>query len=281
MDMKLTEAKEKIQNNCNHLYEQNELENIAWRVFEHILQKDKLHIMLEKNIEIDETSFNFILEKLKRNIPIQYIVGYEYFGKLKLYVNEHVLIPRPETEELCHIISQGIRRNAMKQTRMLDIGTGSGCIPIYLKKENKELDVYAMDISKEALEVAQKNALTYNAQIHFMQADILDENISLDQTFDIIISNPPYILEHEKAEMNTRVFEHEPNIALFVSNNDALQFYHAILLFAKKHMKKHGKIYFEINKHHAQSVVQLCQQNGYEAEIKKDMYQNNRFVIVQ
>lgn len=228
-------------------------------------------------------------KKLKTGMPLQYVVGKTVFMDLTFIVNENVLIPRQETEELVYkIIKEAspptpLHGRGEYETQMqdvlsiLDIGTGSGCIPISLKK-NLVSEVYAIDISEDALKVAKQNALNNKVEVNFIQTDILnaDENM-FDKKFDVIVSNPPYVCESEKSEMHINVLNNEPHLALFVPNNDALIFYRKIAGLAKKWLKKNGYLYFEINRAFPEETRSLLAEEGYkEIEIIKDLNGNYR-----
>ena len=198
------------------------------------------------------------------------------------YVNEHTLIPRPETEELVDWIIQSTLLFKNKKIRVLDIGTGSGCIPIYLKTKVPFLQIQSIDISAKALAVAKLNAEKLNTSIDFKEIDFLDEptwsNIS---QVDIIISNPPYIKESDKEFMHKNVVAFEPHAALFVPNNDVLIFYKAINKFSKTHLKPYGSIFMEINEALGKEVVDLFTEAGASVELKKDMLGKDRMIKVQ
>lgn len=279
--MKSAAARANIFDQCSLLYDESELQAICSRIFEHLSGKEKLKIVLDKNIEFNEADIHRIIQELQSNKPIQYILGYEWFGNLKLKVNEHVLIPRPETEELTQLLISRIKSGTYTACNIIDIGTGSGCIPVLIKKELADAELYALDVSEQALEVAKENASTHQTDINFIQADIRDETFNLQLQFDFIISNPPYILPEEKAEMHTRVFNQEPELALFVSNNDALEFYKAILFFSKKHLKKEGTVYMELNQQFGDEVKSLFESAGFECRLLKDMYGNIRFAVAR
>src|SRR5690554_3040474 len=189
----------------------------------------------------DQESFQNIQTALIKGKPLQHILGQAWFFGLSFQVNEHVLIPRPETEELVDLI---IRENNKAPIKLLDIGTGSGCIPIALKKNLPATSsVYALDISPEALAVARKNAEALQADVQFIQNDILSENpviLLLNEKFDVMVSNPPYITPAEKKEMHVNVLDHEPHLALFVEEEQPLIFYEAIARYAKQQLKSGG-----------------------------------------
>lgn len=220
--------------------------------------------------------WNAILSQLEQQKPIQYIFGKAHFYGLEFLVNENTLIPRPETEELVEwIITENQARGIMK---VLDIGTGSGCIAISLAKNLPDAKVYAIDVSEGALEMAKKNATHNNAEVTFWQKDILQAD-SLPEQFDIIVSNPPYVRNLEKEEIKKNVLEYEPHLALFVDDNDALLFYRKIALLGKSTLKENGRLYFEINQYLGNETIEMLEQMGYKSvTLKQDIYGNNRMV---
>jgi release factor glutamine methyltransferase len=235
-----------------------------------------------------QTDFLSIKGRLINGEPIQYITGFAWFYGLKFKVNPNVLIPRPETEELVEWVLQTVGKR--KNVRVLDIGTGSGCIPVTLKIKNPSLEVSAVDISEGALITASRNAYRNNCDIEFKRLDILDENTwaELGQ-FDIIVSNPPYIPHVEKALMARNVLAFEPELALFVEDDNALIFYERIAEFAKKHVKmtenafytegSFPALFFECNQYNAQEVIELLKQKGFkDVVLKKDMSGNDRMI---
>jgi len=195
---------------------------------------------------------------------------------MKFYVNEHVLIPRPETEELIELI---IKTNN-PISNILDIGTGSGCIPITLKKKIPHTTIVTIDVSEDALVVAKKNAAELNVEIELNQLNFLDEtNWNELGIFDIIVSNPPYIKQSEIINMQPNVVANEPHIALFVADDDALVFYRKIAAFGKTHLTINGKIFVEINEALGNETISLFEEFGYRAELKKDMQGKNRMIV--
>lgn len=243
--------------------------------------------------------FKAVVRELKTHKPIQYILGSTEFFRCKLRVNEHVLIPRPETEELVSFILQeiGAEGRGSEELNILDIGTGSGCIAIALKKKLPNANISAIDVSDEALLVAKQNAILNQTRINFLQGDILQavdlrfsdspppplrtgesENRGTGVgLFNIIVSNPPYVRLSEKEKMDKNVFEHEPHLALFVNDNDPLLFYKAIADFAVLHLGPQGKLYFEINEALGTDVKKLLEAKGFKnVEIKKDMSGKDR-----
>jgi release factor glutamine methyltransferase len=219
------------------------------------------------------------LEKIKNHIPVQHVIGFAWFYGMRFRVNEHVLIPRSETEELVLEAINYLKISPEK--KILDIGTGSGCIPISIKKHIPAAQITSVDINEDALQVAAENATANNVQVHFRKLDFLhEENWSLLSTYDIIISNPPYIPQDEEKEMDPHVTMYEPALALFVPQNDPLLFYKKIRQFADGHLKKDGKIFLEIHRSFGKKTAAIFQEEKYTAELKKDMSGNDRMVIV-
>lgn len=266
---------------CQAHFEKSELQAMMKRIAEHLTQKTLLDLRLDPTVQLDDVQVEAIVAQLQSHKPLQYILGHEWFGHLKLNVNEHVLIPRPETEELVHWIKADLKtKQSSAEIHILDIGTGSGCIPIWLKTQCPSLHLTALDVSTDALTLAAENAQLHKADIQFVQADILDVNLNLEKQFDILISNPPYITIDERATMDLNVLDFEPNLALFVSNDDALQFYKAILHFSTTHLKPNGVLYFEVGKQHAYEVQSYFNQQGKQTELRSDMYGNERMLKV-
>lgn len=227
----------------------------------------------------EETSLNEAINKLLSHIPLQYITGEAWFYNLKLFVNNHVLIPRPETEELVQHAISFLKNSASK--RVLDVGTGSGCIPVAIKYNLPHAAVTAIDVSEDALAVALKNATNYNCGINFINLDFLNEDahVSLHE-YDLIISNPPYIPASAKDMIDSNVKDHEPHIALFVSNEDPLIFYKKIAAFADKHLTEKGKIMVEIHYDLAEQTASVFNNKNFNTEILKDMSGNDRMLII-
>ncbi len=216
------------------------------------------------------------LEKLKQEYPVQYITGQTEFYGLSFKVSPDVLIPRPETEELVDLIIKN-HQNYQK-IKILDIGTGSGCIPVTLKKHLPGAEIFALDISEKALQIAVQNAKINQSQIYFFIDDILNPQEKYNG-FDIIVSNPPYVREKEKKMMRKNVLENEPHLALFVKDDDALIFYRAIINFAKNRLKPKGFIYFEINEALAGELKDLLKLNNFtDIELIKDLFGKNRII---
>ncbi|MBC6998703.1 peptide chain release factor N(5)-glutamine methyltransferase [Cytophaga sp. FL35] len=278
--MQLKEIKQIFHKELEELYPLEEIDSFFYILIEHYLNLERFVLALQPNLTItkeEEQTLFEALSGLKLKKPIQHIIGTAHFMDLDLVVNEHVLIPRPETEELVRWILKDCENNA-ESFRILDMGTGSGCIPISLGKNLKSSTIHALDISQKALRVAKRNAKIHQVEIEFIQADMLAYP-SLDLVFDLIVSNPPYVRDLEKKEMHGNVLEHEPHLALFVSNDDPLLFYRNIMLFCEKHLKIDGCLYLEINQYLGKEMVTLLQEHNFsEIELRKDMFGNDRMV---
>lgn len=222
------------------------------------------------------TRYQTALARLQLGEPVQYLIGKTFFYGLEFEVNPSVLIPRPETEELVDWILND--SDPTPSLTVLDIGTGSGCIPISLAKNLNRPKVSAIDVSKQALDVAKRNASTHEVSINFIEQDVLSLE-KLPQSFDIIVSNPPYVRELEKQEIRKNVLEHEPHLALFVPDQDALIFYRKIAQLAVKNLSGNGKLYLEINQYLGNETVELLKNIGFsEVQLKKDLLGNDRMI---
>jgi release factor glutamine methyltransferase len=246
----------------------------------HHLRRIDLALDAEKEFTKEDIDFwDSILEKLKNQIPIQYILGFTHFYGSEFIVDENVLIPRPETEELVDwIVKLNVKLSKKKNLKILDIGTGSGCIAISLAKNILNSEVFAIDVSEKALAVAKKNATLNNVSVTFLHKNILKTN-NLDQKFDIIVSNPPYVRNLEKAEIKPNVLENEPHLALFVSDNDPLIFYKKIAELAAENLNPNGQLFFEINQYLGKETQNLLESLGLKnIELRKDIYGNDRMI---
>jgi release factor glutamine methyltransferase len=265
-------------------YPETEINSFFNLLTENILKMKRIDVTLNlyavvsgKKCEKYETA----IKQLKAQTPIQYIIGDTEFYGLPFKVNASTLIPRPETEELVDwIIKEQVSNNEIS---ILDIGTGSGCIAISLAKNIPNAKVYALDVSAEALKTAKQNAELNNVSIEFIQTDILNshhtELVSVLHKFDIIVSNPPYVRNLEKVEMKANVLNHEPHLALFVEDDEALVFYKAISEFAQQNLKKDGQLYFEINQYLGDEIKTLLSDYKFEnIELKKDIFENDRMI---
>ncbi len=263
----------------NAFYPQEEIRNFVWIILEHLLGFSRTDLTLKSDYILGEEDQLFCTEallKLKQQVPIQHITGYTEFYGFKFNVNNEVLIPRTETEELVQWI---IRENSLLVPSILDIGTGSGCIPITLKKHIPQAIVSAWDISPQALAVAKSNGHINNVEINFKLQDALKPNITQESKYDIIVSNPPYIRKLEKELMQDNVLKHEPHVALFVDDNDPLLFYRAISKLAIRALNTKGTLYFEINEALGKQTCDLMRQVGFkEVELRKDIFGKDRMV---
>lgn len=259
------------------LYPPQELTILYKMVIEFISKKNNTLVL--DLIQEEQEAFNNYINQLKKGIPIQYVLGEADFYQLKFKVNEHVLIPRPETEELVYLILQDAKINQPKS--IIDIGTGSGCIPITLKKHLPNTAINAIDVSENAIAVAKENALKNKVEIYFTIADALHLEPKNFQKFDVIVSNPPYIALSEMEDMEANVTKHEPHLALFVADENPLIFYQKIADFALTNLQQNGVLYFEINQALAQETQKLLEQKGFITEIIKDINQNDRMIKAQ
>ena len=261
------------------IYPRREIKNIFLELLLYIKRWNKIDYLLNKNKILEKNVIQFLsesLRKLKNHIPLQHIIGHVFFCDLKIKVNEHVLIPRPETEELVHII---YNQNKLETyLNILDVGTGSGCIIIALKTLLKNTNCEGIDISQKALNIAIENATCNNSDIEFKNQDINEYSVR-PNSFDIIVSNPPYVPIRELKKIRTNVIDFEPHMALFVENNNPLKFYHTIAEFGRNSLVNKGKIYFETHEDYAFEIVNLLKDKKYKnCIIRQDLQGKNRFV---
>ncbi len=279
--MKLSKLKKEFTESLSKLYPEEEVQSFFAILSETILKLSRLETVLQSEKDISEEDclkFTEAVQRLKHFEPIQYITGETEFYGLVFKVNKHVLIPRPETEELVDWILKDIETQNLRVRTVLDIGTGSGCIAISLAKNLPNTHVSALDISEKALKTASQNAGLNQVAIHFYQQDILNSKLLPDQ-YDIIVSNPPYVRELEKEAMRNNVLKHEPSSALYVSNEDPLVFYHKIILLAKKGLAPKGCLYFEINEYLSKEMQEMLKEEGFMSiEIRKDIFGKNRMI---
>lgn len=281
--MKISELKNNFQKALSELYPSEEIQSFFNILSEKYLKLSRVQIALNPDREISEEGidkFKTALIRLKNNEPIQYILGDTEFFGLPFKVNQHTLIPRPETEELVEFIlsdKELITRNSSLIT-VLDIGTGSGCIAVSLAKNLTQVNVSALDISEETLKIAEENASLNKVEVDFFQVDILKAK-SLPQLYDVVVSNPPYVRELEKKLMQQNVLKYEPNAALYVSDEDPLLFYRVISRLASTHLKPEGKLFFEINEYLAEEMVALLKSEGFQnIELKNDIFGKARML---
>lgn len=257
-----------------------EIENIFFELLFFKMNWERVDYLLNKNQKLSPKEVSFFkncLEKINKNIPVQYITGQANFCNLLIKVNPNVLIPRPETEELVHLILNNHKQDYLKE--ILDIGTGSGCIIIALKKILPNTNCTAIDISKDAIRTAKANAVLNKVEVDFITKDILDYK-NEEKSWDVIVSNPPYIPISNKKHMHPNVVQNEPSQALFVENEEPLKYYQIISDFANNHLKKNGKIYFEIHEDFANDVVNLLStKKHFKTAVHKDFQGKKRFVV--
>lgn len=256
-----------------------ESESIAYILMEEVLNLNRTTLLINEFLQVSDQALSHLDQSVDRicfNEPVQHVTGNAYFYGRTFKVDETVLIPRPETEELIQLIlAEHNRKAALK---ILDVGTGSGCIATSLSLELTEAVVYAIDISSEAIATARKNAQMHRADIHFIVLDILKETPAICD-LDILVSNPPYIMEKEKPMMMSNVLDFEPHKALFVSNDDPLLFYDIILKHGQLLLKPGGMVYFEINENLGSEMCSLCEHQGYaNVRLIKDIHQKDRIV---
>ena len=269
----------KLFNKKLHLkYPPEEITTFIQFCFMHLLNWNAIDIHSKQKNEIPDdlaADFKRIIERLEKNEPIQYILGEADFYDLKFKVNASVLIPRQETEILVHEIITKYKPHG----NLIDIGTGSGCIAVTIAKNLTELKVSAVDISIDALDVAQKNAMLNAVEIEFIKDDILIGCPLVQQQFDVIVSNPPYVTNQQKTKMHANVLDFEPGLALFVSDDEPLLYYKALLNFAQTRLKNSGLIFLEINEIYGEETVQLLHDDNYtKIEIVKDLNGKDRFI---
>lgn len=267
------------------IYGSEEANALIMILLEYYFGIDRVKIAMDPELRLSESellTLHFAVKELLKNKPIQYILGETEFCGMRFFVDENVLIPRPETEELVNkLVSCSVNQLHSPSFRILDIGTGSGCIAISLAKLLKNSIVTAVDVSEKALKVAKKNAESNCIDVNFIKDDILNpKNPELiDNQFDIIVSNPPYVCDSEKTEMRANVLNYEPSSALFVSDTDPLIFYRKILEFAQKTLTHDGEVWFEINEKLGTEMKNLCIEKGFEkVEIIKDFRERDRIL---
>jgi release factor glutamine methyltransferase len=266
-------------------YGREEAESFFYLTLEDFRGMKRADLALNPDTVLSEDElpqWDFVLAQLKNETPIQYILGKTHFLGLEFEVNDNVLIPRPETEELVDwILSSNRTAGQSDNQKILDIGTGSGCIAIALAKYKPHDKVSAIDVSAGALKIAKRNAERNGVAVNFIEKNILETD-SLDGTYDIIVSNPPYVREAEKHEIRKNVIDYEPHLALFVSDTDALVFYKKIADLAKKHLSENGSLYFEINQYLAKEAMDMLEEKGFSfLELRKDIYGNDRMILAK
>ena len=257
-----------------------EAEQLMRILLEDLFDLDQKRLLMEPELRIDElqhAQLEMAVKRLLEGVPVQYVTGKAWFDGLLFQVNESVLIPRPETEELVQKVASILPLD--RPLRIWDVGTGSGCIAIALAKRFPQAEVMAFDVSEKALETARRNAINNKVKVEFVCDDVLrPQSLFWHQPVDLVISNPPYVCEREKVGMERNVLDHEPATALFVPDNDPLLFYRQILILAKPQLKPHGTVWFEINEAMGQEMVLLGRGMGFEAKLYEDYHGKPRFV---
>ena len=299
VNMKIKQYRTQFIQEKKPIFDVGEAESFFYLILEEKQKLKRIDLALNPDLTFSDEEiqlWNSILEQLKKEIPIQYLLGKTSFYGLEFEVNENVLIPRPETEELVEWIIQSWKLEAgswelgagSQKINILDIGTGSGCIAISLAKNIPNAQVFAIDVSEKALATAHKNAVMNQVEVNFIKTDILKTNdleklpsshFPLPTYFDVIVSNPPYVRELEKQEIKKNVLDNEPHLALFVDDNDALIFYRKIAELAQKSLSPNGQLFFEINQYLGKEMIDLLEKMGFKnIELRKDIYGNDRMI---
>ena len=290
--MKLKDIEQLFHKELDALFGKDEVSQFFYLCIEAFYKLSRLDLALDTNLAItveEQSTILNALEQLKQEQPIQYILGETEFYGLPFKVNANTLIPRPETEELVSLIIDNVKQsnepkvNSQESITILDIGTGTGCIAISLAKNITNAKVYALDVSPEALKMAKKNAKLNNVNVTFVEASILNpskwRDVFKEVTFDVVVSNPPYVRELEKAEIQPNVLNHEPHLALFVDDDNPLVFYKAITEFAEQKLKPNGQLYFEINEYLGKEMKTLVEAYQFNnVEIMKDIFEKDRML---
>lgn len=287
MSFTIRQIRSKAESALSPIYGTTEAAQLVKMLFEYSCAISGASFALRRNEFLPQGQHDKFLEALQQllhHVPIQYIIGSTWFYNLNIEVNPAVLIPRPETEEMVDLIVAEARRlNPIAGYRLLDIGTGSGCIAVALKKSLPQWDVEACDISEEALLVARRNAENAGTGIKFTNTDILQWKEWQNSTsYQLIVSNPPYVCEQEKSQMMPNVLDNEPGLALYVPDDDPLLFYRSIAEFSASHLVKGGKLYLEINENFGSEMVILLESHGYShIELRRDFRGKDRFVTAK
>ncbi len=277
--MELKAFKNEFVTSLSLIYDKAEAEHLFYIALEEVLGWKRVDFIVKTPFQLDEekaSEFEKVLNELISEKPIQYIFNKAYFYGLDFYVNENTLIPRQETEELVEWILKTIAENPTKTWRILDIGTGSGCIPITIAKMARNVEVTTLDVSEKAIEVAKKNAQDLEVNITFINQSVLETEV-LD-SYDIIVSNPPYVRNLEKVEIKNNVLIHEPHLALFVEDDDPLIFYRKIVSLAENSLKSNGYLFFEINQYLGKETFDLFNKHFTNVELRKDFVGNDRMI---
>lgn len=282
MIMTLRELFDRFFSECAAVYGDQEGRSVAYILVEHTCGATRTDIMLTPRKEVIVNDLGELLTQIKESRPIQYITGTAYFCDMDFRVDERVLIPRPETEELVRLVAKDLRKcGDVGSKRVVDIGTGSGAIAIALASQFADCKVFAIDVSNDALEIAQANATKNRVAVEFFNIDIFSDDIftlGCDK-FDVIVSNPPYVLDSERAVMRKNVLDFEPELALFVPDDDPLKFYNRIAELGSRVLNCGGRLYFEINEQFGNQIVEMLRSEGYEnVTLHQDIFDKNRMV---
>ena len=279
--MKLKDIQNIYHQELDSIYDEEEVNSFFFMLIESFYGVSRIQLAMDSDYAIDDSKeIMNALELLKQQKPIQYIIGETEFNGLPFKVNGHVLIPRPETEELVEWVLKKVDPN--KPITILDIGTGSGCIAISLAKNLPNAKVFALDVSAKALKTAKENADLNDVNVEFIEVDILNTDgngLKVDVKFDVIVSNPPYVREKEKQFMKPNVLENEPHLALFVKDENPLLFYEAITQFASNNLSMGGQLFFEINEYLGHAMIDLLNDNNFKnIELKQDIFRKDRMI---
>jgi release factor glutamine methyltransferase len=289
MSTKIKEYRTQFIQELSSIYDAGEAESFFYLILEEKQKLKRIDLALNPDLTFSDEEiqlWNSILEQLKKEIPVQYLIGKTSFYGLEFEVNSTVLIPRPETEELVDWIIESLKveprseklEAGSQKINILDIGTGSGCIAISLAKNIPNSQVFAIDVSEKALATAQKNANINEVNVAFIEKNILETD-DLKQQFDIIVSNPPYVREVEKQEIKKNVLDNEPHLALFVDDNDALIFYKKIAELAHINLSPNGQLFFEINQYLGKEMIELLEKMNFKnVELRRDIYGKERMI---
>jgi release factor glutamine methyltransferase len=276
-----------VKSRLENQFSLTEIRQIQRQIFEKIFSWTPAELMLNNDYRLTESELLLVrdfVKRLQNHEPLQYIIGYTEFCDLKIFCDSRALIPRPETEELVYKVLSYNKTNS-PETKILDLCTGSGCIALALKSKLNHAELTGIDVSDDALQLAQKNAESLNLSVSWLKDDVLqlaDSNVLKTQIWDVIVSNPPYIPENDKSKMSANVLEFEPHLALFVENEHPIVFYERIIEFAKHNLKNDGLLAFELHENLADEVKESCSQNGFSAvEIFEDLQGKPRMLVAR
>lgn len=282
---KIQEILTNIREQLGNTFSQNERVQVSKMLLMNYLDIQNSEILLKKDEEVSDEIIDRIEKDLKRindGEPVQYVIGTTYFYGFEMKIDSRALIPRPETEELVDWVFKELQKKQNKSPKILDVGTGSGCIALALQAGLPNGEIHGTDVNQKALDLAIENAMAMELKVDFEQADALNLSEKYKNKWDIIVSNPPYIPQKDKTTMQAHVLEHEPHSALFVPDNDALKFYKAIAEYAKYHLNKEGKLFFEIHENLAVKVKEILSSKGFsKIELRKDLQGKNRMICAQ